>query len=84
MTHHSQKSPQDAVDAVLNQYAGAADEDRDQRAAVTPVQVLPGTGDGSPISPASHWTRDAVYPLLGSARGRIADGGSAAADLPSK
>jgi len=76
--------PKDAADAVLRQYAGAADEDRDQRDVLTPTDVIPGTGSGSAVEQNRKWTRDPIYPLLGSAKDRLPGGGDAAGDLEEK
>jgi hypothetical protein len=84
MTNSPDKNRQDPVDAVLGQYAGAADADEDRRFETTPAEVVPSADNAPPIVVHQKYVRDKVYPNLGSAGGRVLDEDSAASELKDK
>jgi hypothetical protein len=84
MTNAPSIGPTDPVEAVLKQYAGAADADEDRRFETTPAEVVPSADNAPPIVARRKHVRDALYPNLGSAGGRTLDEDSAATELGDK
>ncbi len=77
-------SPHDALRAVLDQYAGAADADTDLRGNLTHIEVVPGVKNLGPVHSQQEFVRHELYPNLGSAGGRTTNDDSAASELEDK
>ncbi|MBM3227896.1 hypothetical protein FJZ27_03490 [Candidatus Peribacteria bacterium] len=84
MSNSSSNAPKDAVDAVLRQYAGARDKERDQRPVVESTDAFSGPANLTPVSKRQKDVRDELYPNLGSAGTRTTVDNSAADDLQDK